>query len=373
MSAAANLDNQQPVDPCEPCPQGVAMWMATFADMAILLMAFFVLLIAFADMDTAGAQTVTGREDDDFGVQSQIPIVDRPEGDSVIAKTFSPAQVDQTLVQELKEDTTDIEPPKDVILTAFSKDEPFKSNDDVQMIKRSLAKEISEGIVKIRSGTYQVVVEVVNNDITGTFSEGENSLSGTKVRDIDTQIYAKVAALQSEVELELSIEEVAESEDSKKAKILAREAAFADKYQKIRRDLAEEINKGQAEVLREGDKIIVRLAEQGSFASGRATIKSSFEPVLNKVGASINDVTGLITVEGHTDNVPMAFNEQFRSNWDLSAARAAAVVEYLLNIAPNTRGNIMASGMADIKPLAPNDTSARRARNRRIEVIIDAN
>jgi chemotaxis protein MotB len=366
-------DDETLVNNCKPCPAGVAMWMATFADMAILLMAFFVLLIAFADMDTAGAQTVSGTEDGDFGVQNEIPIVDRPEGDSVIAKTFSPAQVEQTLIQELQEDTTDIKVPKDVVLTAFNKQEPFKSNDDVELIKRSLAKEIAEGKVRIRAGTFQAVIEIVTDDSTGTVGKGENSKFGTRVREDDLNIYAKVAALQSELELELSLREVPDSQDAKEAKILAREAAFADKYQKIRRDMAAEINKGQAEVLREGDKIIVRLAEQGSFASGRATIKTAFEPVLNKLGASLEGVTGLITVEGHTDNVPMAYNEQFRSNWDLSAARASAVVEFLLDIAPASAGNIMASGMADIKPLAPNNTSSRRARNRRIEVVIDAN
>ena len=357
---------------CTPCPAGVAMWMATFADMAILLMAFFVLLIAFADMDTAGAQTVTGTEDDDFGVQNEVPIVDRPEGDSVIAKTFSPAQVDQTLEEKLQEDTTDIKPPKDIILTAFDKSEDFKTNDDIQLIKRSLAREIAEGKIRIRSGTYKNIVEVVNKEETGIFGEGDRSSSGVRVREEDIQIYAKVAALQAELEMDVSVVEVSEYKDAIQNDLLEQEAVFADTYQKVRRDLASEIDKGQAEVLREGDKIIVRLAEQGSFDSGRALIKTTFKPVLDKVGASLVDVDGLITVEGHTDNVPMAFNERFRSNWDLSAARAAAVVEYVMDIAPSTRGNIMASGMADIKPLAPNDTSSRRSKNRRIEIVIDA-
>jgi chemotaxis protein MotB len=120
------------------------------------------------------------------------------------------------------------------------------------------------------------------------------------------------------------------------------------------------------------ERIIIRLAEQGSFSSGRAEIKPSFRRVLSKLGVSLRDVTGEITVEGHTDNIPMAYNTQFRNNWDLSAARSSAVVEYLLGVAPQVRGKIMASGMSDIKPLMTNETAVGRSRNRRIEVIVDA-
>ena len=83
-----------------------------------------------------------------------------------------------------------------------------------------------------------------------------------------------------------SLVEVSEYKDAIQNDLLEQEAVFADTYQKVRRDLASEIDKGQAEVLREGDKIIVRLAEQGSFDSGRAVIKTTFKPVLDKVGAS---------------------------------------------------------------------------------------
>ena len=75
----------------------------------------------------------------------------------------------------------------------------------------------------------------------------------------------------------------------------------------------------------------MRLAERGSFRSGYAELQPAFKPLLDKVGESISRrLAGLITIEGHTDNIPMAFSERFRSNWDLSAARSAAVADYLL-------------------------------------------
>jgi len=115
----------------------------------------------------------------------------------------------------------------------------------------------------------------------------------------------------------------------------------------------------------------VRLAEQGSFTSGAATLQPGFGKLLDKVGVSLKGAEGLITIEGHTDNVPVAFSERFRSNWDLSAARSAAVADYLLDSASLEGGNVMVTGLADTKPIMSNDTKEGRAKNRRIEIVID--
>jgi len=79
-------------------------------------------------------------------------------------------------------------------------------------------------------------------------------------------------------------------------------------------------------------------------------------------------VPGAITVSGHTDNVPIA-NSQYRSNWDLSAARAASVVFQLLD-AGIEPARIMVSGHADTQPRAPNDTPENRALNRRVDIAL---
>jgi chemotaxis protein MotB len=145
----------------------------------------------------------------------------------------------------------------------------------------------------------------------------------------------------------------------------------ADQYQQIRMNLSNEISQGLAQVERDGDNIIVRLAERGSFRSGFADLQPGFKPLLNKVGSAISNSTGLVTIEGHTDNVPMAFSERFRSNWDLSAARSAAVADYLVNNSSIADGRITVTGLADTKPLASNDNPQGRSKNRRIEVIIN--
>ena len=144
-----------------------------------------------------------------------------------------------------------------------------------------------------------------------------------------------------------------------------------DRLQKIRMDLAAEIQKGLAEVERDGDRIIVRLASQGSFVSGSANLQSGFIKLLRQVGDSLAATEGKVRVEGHTDNVPVAFSERFNSNWDLSAARSATVADFFINNSGFAQENMLVAGFADTKPIAPNTTSEGRARNRRIEVIVD--
>ena len=92
--------------------------------------------------------------------------------------------------------------------------------------------------------------------------------------------------------------------------------------------------------------------------------------ILKKVGGSLSGSKGLISVEGHTDNVPIAFSDRFRTNWDLSAARSAAVADYLLAGGYVQPGRVNVLGFADTKPIDTNETSAGRAKNRRIEVIV---
>jgi chemotaxis protein MotB len=93
--------------------------------------------------------------------------------------------------------------------------------------------------------------------------------------------------------------------------------------------------------------------------------------MLQKLGGNLNDFIGSIRVEGHTDSLPVVFSQRFRSNWDLSAARAAAVADYLANNSPVNPEAIEILGFADTRPIGSNDTPQGRERNRRIEVILE--
>ena len=308
------------------------MWMATFADMATLLMSFFVLLIAFAEMEKQDAVMASeGQTGKNLGVQDEIPSEEAPP--------VNEGEAEDDALKKADADT----------------DAGF------EIVKAALAKEITEGKVEVSIKDQEIVVEVAQ-------AETAEPEASAKVLQEQLEIYAKVRDAQTKIEVGVKI---AQEADDVSAEQLAREAMIAEQYRRIRENLSNEIEKELVEVIREGEIIIVRLAEQGSFTSGAATLQPGFGKLLDKVGVSLKGAEGLITIEGHTDNVPVAFSERFRSNWDLSAARSAAVADYLLDSASLEGGNVMVTGLADTKPIMSNDTKEGRAKNRRIEIVID--
>ncbi len=116
--------------------------------------------------------------------------------------------------------------------------------------------------------------------------------------------------------------------------------------------------------------LVVRvLTDNLLFDSGSATLQPGADQLLNEVAQLLNlDPTHPITVEGHTDNQPIA-TAQFPSNWELSTARATNVVRFLISRGVN-RYRLGAVGYADLHPIASNATAAGRAHNRRVEIVL---
>ena len=109
---------EEPVEEeeCPPCKSGAPAWMATFADMATLLMAFFVLLLSFAHMNVPKYKEVSGSMNDKFGVQKIVPTVEQPTAENIIAKQYITAKVDPTLLDVIQEQTTAERQPEDPVL-----------------------------------------------------------------------------------------------------------------------------------------------------------------------------------------------------------------------------------------------------------------
>ena len=140
-------------------------------------------------------------------------------------------------------------------------------------------------------------------------------------------------------------------------------------YQKLSGFLQPEIDKGQVELIDDYTEVIIRLRNQGLFSSGRAQVNENFKPLLRRIAEAISEVDGQVVVAGHSDNVPI-HTIRFPSNWHLSMARAESVTDVLKQSA-SLPGEITAEGRADNEPLVPNDTAENRARNRRVEVILE--
>jgi chemotaxis protein MotB len=142
-------------------------------------------------------------------------------------------------------------------------------------------------------------------------------------------------------------------------------------YEKLATSLDQEIKAGRIQLTELQGKVTVRMTEKVLFASGSAVINAEGKKTLQEVAEAFKTISGrIVRVEGHTDNVPI-HTERFPSNWELSAARAIAVVRYLQDrgVDPDLLG---AAGYAEYQPIAPNDTPEGRAQNRRIEISLAA-
>lgn len=366
---------------CEECPvcvKGAPKWMATFADMAILLMAFFVLILSFAEMNVPKFKQINGSLKNSFGVQRLIPVVESPKATSLIAKEFSPSVAQPTPINTIRQQTTD-DRKENIELKTDVSPEAAKALEKAQ---QQLAQEISRGEVEVKVENDKVVVEMVA-PLSGGGSgpdgqqAGGSSASGSQqagtVAQGEIEFFAKVADLQasSQAPVEVRDNRTGGASGQGTAGSAGGPANADAELQRIREALAKEIAAGQAEVERDGAKVIIRLAEQGSFRSGSADLQPAFTQLLDQVGKTIAESNGRIYIEGHTDNVPVVFNERFKSNWDLSGARAGAVADRISGRAGITPGRMSVSGYADTRPIEDNNTAAGRGRNRRIEIIID--
>ncbi len=147
--------------------------------------------------------------------------------------------------------------------------------------------------------------------------------------------------------------------------------AKSKEYESLASSLDEEIKAGRIKLSELQGKVTVRMGEKVLFPSGSATISPEGKATLKKISEAFANVKDrMIRVDGHTDNIPI-HSARFPSNWELSSARAIAVVRWLqeLGIDPKLLG---AAGYGEFQPIADNATPEGRADNRRIEISLAA-
>jgi len=130
-----------------------------------------------------------------------------------------------------------------------------------------------------------------------------------------------------------------------------------------------EIEEGMIEVRTLGARTIIHIREKGSFSLGSADVRTDFLPVLEKIHNLLRTTEGMIRIAGHTDNLPIS-NARFRSNWELSSARAVSVLHELIDIEGLDPARFVVAGYAETRPVASNDNSFDRAKNRRVDISI---
>jgi chemotaxis protein MotB len=141
----------------------------------------------------------------------------------------------------------------------------------------------------------------------------------------------------------------------------------------LRRDLASiasrEASLPGVELTTSSRGLVISLPEAGSFPPGQAELSEAVQRVMLGLAERLSALPNAIRVEGHTDDVPI-HTALFASNWELSTARATAVVQFLIEEGGIEPARLSATGYAEYRPRQANDSPAARARNRRVDIVI---
>ncbi|MFT5674188.1 MAG: chemotaxis protein MotB [Paraglaciecola sp.] len=254
-------------------------WLATFADLMSLLMCFFVLLLSFSELDAVKFKQIAGSMKTAFGVQNQIVHEQIPMGTSIIAQDFSAGIPTPTLLDEVKQITSE--------------------------------------------------TEMSNLAINPQSTDTKKQRSGRDKDATNHEIYAVQRRLE----------------------------VLLEKH----------IAQGRFELDNQGQQLVIRISEKGTFASGSGFLQPQLIPTLEAIANILADMPGQVSVSGHTDNRALR-NELFEDNLALSATRAIAVARVLKRNSSLKKIHIV--GMADAQPLVDNNSSQNRAINRRVEISV---
>ena len=143
--------------------------------------------------------------------------------------------------------------------------------------------------------------------------------------------------------------------------------------EELSKSLQDEIAKGNITIQQVRDRLTINMVDRVLFDSGHTQVKPAGVKVLKQVGDVLNKISDKqIRIEGHTDNVPISskLQDRFKTNWELSTARATTVVRYLIDQGGVDPQYLSAVGYADTHPLASNDSEEGRSSNRRIEIVL---
>lgn len=407
---------------CPECVPGAPMWMATFSDMATLLLCFFVLILSFAEMNVPKFKQISGSMKNSFGVQREVPVVEQPKGTTILTLNFSPSPT-VALVDNLKQETTDTTQQdvevreKDADMTtdqvfeaagrkpqdtdrpggqgasgeaqgqgqsqgAEGPGAPEQIEQDAATIRQALAAEVAAGQVEVKATSTRVTVQF-QTDPNAAAAErmvaAQAVASGMrKLSDVTPQLASEVAVTGATSTLLAAVEsatgaapnpptgggQTGTSGGGTPGSTNEKRDQTAEILEKA---FAGEIKDGLVSVERKDGAVVVKIGSGGAFPSGDATLTPLAVSLIDKIGEVAQQNNARIVIGGHTDNVPIR-TVRYRDNWDLSAARAVSVVRELVSGRGFSPTQIQAQGFADTQPVAPNDSAANRALNRRIEI-----
>ena len=376
---------------CPKCPPvGAPAWMATFADMATLLMAFFVLILSFAEFNVPKFKQISGSMKNAFGVQRITPVVEPPMGTTILSLNFSPSP-SPSVTNNMTQQTTQINQPK-LEQQNKTKDDDFSEQSKSDDAEESSENQSAEDIVKALEDAIargEIEVETLGEKVVVNFTPKESQeqdLPKLLSQTLDAIEKVQSAAGKSESDvvfggLEQQLSKLADSMEAMQKQQNKQDAGQGSSEQQNKRAeiaedtlkvaLKQEIGQGLVTVDREDDRVVVTVGSGGAFASGSASLTNKARDIMSQIAEVNQEGTSRINVSGHTDNMPLVFGSQYRDNWDLAAARASSVVQELQSSGKIDGNRLQAMSFGEERPLDSNDTAQGRRKNRRIEIEIN--
>ena len=389
---------------CPKCPPvGAPAWMATFADMATLLMAFFVLILSFAEFNTPKFKMISGSLKNAFGVQKVVPVVEQPKGTTVISLEFSPSP-SPSVTQEMTQQTTEMQKPEIEIDSKkedsvdgnqqdnFGQDQGSGQAGDTDGTRTAAQMDAAELGAALQAAIQDgdVSVEMIGENVVINFpspDETQKDLPSLLEETLAALAEARNASGQADSEillggLEQQLKQLAmavnadgqgfgpseknEQEEIRDQAVLAN--ANLTEMQ-LAAALQDEIAQGLVTVERRDGSVFVTVGSGGAFPSGSADLTGAARDILSRVAYASMTGDSEVTVTGHTDDVPIS-GGLYRDNWDLAAGRAASVVQSMQATGLVPAGKLKAVSLGETKPIADNATAEGRDQNRRIEIEI---
>lgn len=259
---------------------------------------------------------------------------------------------------------------------------------DLEAAQRKAAEEQAGSLAKERENL-QVRSEQLNGELATVRSQitdlEQKHASGSasaqeeiaKLQQQAASMEAKAAQIEKEREqLRQEQARMAETLDQERAAKESKDAEIkrlTRTQEELSKSLQDEISKGTITIQQVRDRLTINMVDRVLFDSGQAEVKPAGQKVLKQVSDLLKTVTDKqIRIEGHTDNVPISVKLQsrYKTNWELSTARATAVVRYLIDRGEVDPHHLSAVGHADTQPVASNDTDEGRSANRRIEIVL---
>jgi chemotaxis protein MotB len=394
---------------CPKCPPvGAPAWMATFADLATLLMAFFVLILSFAEMNVPKFKQISGSLKDSFGVQRIIPVVEQPQGTTVLEMSFSPSP-SPSVTNEMTQETTEIREPELKVPSdnrdKNGEDKSLEGETDKEGLGGEDANNISENenmsdAEKLAAALEQIgsavniAAEIVNGKVVVDMNATDASpqeliakfqrvgqaleIAGLATGKADQEVLFggldetlnDLISMVSEIQRQQKASGGATVDEALAMMARATEKAREAEDQ-LRANLRDEIEQGLVTVEQRDGKVFVTLGTGGAFPSGSAVLTEQAQTIIEELASAANDPSSRVIVAGHTDNVPIAFGALYRDNWDLAAARAASVVQEIEANSPVLGREMSAVSFGETKPISDNLTAEGREQNRRIELEIE--